>query len=72
MSRLSLYLPRDVERRLRQRARRAQKSLSAYVRGLVTRELEGEDWPADFASLFGSCKELKAPATLKLETRGTP
>lgn len=72
MAQVTLYLPEAVEKQLRIRARRARKSLSAYVVELVSRELRPERRPPGFADLYGSCSgKLTAPGELPLEDRET-
>lgn len=57
MAQLTIYLPEPVEKRLRVRARRAKKSLSAYVVELIEErsgETTNNGWPPEFLALFGS------------------
>lgn len=53
MAQVTIYLPEDVEKRLRREAKHAGKSLSAYICDLA-RGPHRSRWPGDFAALFGS------------------
>ena len=62
VAQISIYLPDDVARRLRSAARRAKKSLSAYLTELASGGCERRTWPKWFLDLQGSCRgTLKAP-----------
>ena len=65
MGQLSIYLPDEVEKRLRRNAKRARKSVSAYIAQLETsapqRETVGAGHPAYILELCGSIPGLKAP-----------
>lgn len=54
MAQLTIYLPDDVEKDLRRRARVAKKSLSAYVVDLARGPKRKSGWPKNFAKLAGS------------------
>ncbi|MBL9039520.1 MAG: hypothetical protein JNG84_13455 [Archangium sp.] len=54
MAQLTLYLPDDVERELRREAKRANKSLSAYMVSLARPKLQRAAWPKSFTATFGS------------------
>lgn len=55
MAQLTIYLPEDVEKALRRRARVAKKSLSAYVVDLARGpDKKTTGWPKGFAKLAGS------------------
>lgn len=54
MAQLTLYIPDDLEADLREGARRAGKSVSAYVVDLTRRSLRPACWPEGFAELGGS------------------
>jgi macrodomain Ter protein organizer (MatP/YcbG family) len=56
MSQLTIYLPDAVLRKLRSGARRARKSVSAYVTELLERREKREQWPKGFRELYGSCR----------------
>jgi predicted CopG family antitoxin len=55
VAQVTIYVPDDVARRLRRDARRARKSVSAYIVDLIQQRERHGDWPSDFARLFGSC-----------------
>lgn len=58
MAQLTIYLPDDVEKKVRQDARRAKKSVSAFIADLATtkKESRGSDaaWARQVAKLYGS------------------
>lgn len=51
---MTLYLPDDLAARLRAEAKKARRSLSAYVSELASRRLTPGQWPRGFGRLFGS------------------
>ena len=55
MAQITLYLPDDVAERVRREAKRAGKSLSAYMAELATGGKAPARWPAGFSRLYGSC-----------------
>ena len=61
MSQLTIYLPEPVLQRLRAGARRAKKSVSAYVADLLERRDRPADWPDGFQKLYGSCGDTLPP-----------
>jgi hypothetical protein len=54
VAQVTIYLPDAVARRLRSAARRARKSLSAYVAELIDPPPERGRWPEGFFDLAGS------------------
>jgi cytochrome P450 len=56
MSQLTIYLPEQVINKLRASARRARKSVSAYVAELIEKRDRPNQWPKDFRKLYGSCR----------------
>ena len=56
VSQLTIYLPDAVLRKLRVGARRARKSVSAYVAELLERRDTPAQWPTEFRELYGSCR----------------
>lgn len=56
MAQVTIYLPDEVARDVRARARRAGKSLSAYLTELARGRTAARDdaWPKDFLELLGS------------------
>jgi hypothetical protein len=57
MAQLTLYIPDELEKDLRKAARRAKKSLSAYVADLAAQKLRPQQWPKSFLATFGSWKD---------------
>lgn len=53
---MTLYLPDAVEKELRRAAKRAKKSLSAYLTELARQRLMPAEWPAAFRETYGSWK----------------
>jgi hypothetical protein len=56
MAQLTLYLPDALEKELRRAARKAKKSLSAYVAELAEKRIKPGTWPKSFAGTYGSWK----------------
>ena len=55
MAQLTIYLPDDVEKLVRKEARRAKKSVSAYLAELATQRVRAADeWHAQLDALWGS------------------
>jgi hypothetical protein len=57
MAQLTIYLPDEVEKKVRLEARRAKKSVSAYIADLATRQdsrLSDAAWAREVAKLYGS------------------
>lgn len=54
MAQVTIYLPEPVERAVRREARRAKKSVSAYLADLARAKVAQPRWPAGFERLFGS------------------
>jgi hypothetical protein len=58
MGHLTIYLPDDVERRVRSGARARKKSVSAYIAAQFEPVKRGKNgWPIDFINLYGSLKK---------------
>lgn len=53
MAQLTFYLPESVEKELRRAAKRAKKSLSAYLAELAGTKLAPQAWPKSFVATFG-------------------
>jgi len=53
MAQITIYLDELTEKKARSSAKRAGKSLSAWLRAVIETAPEPE-WPNDFARLFGS------------------
>lgn len=61
MSQITIYIPDDIARQLKRAARKAKKSLSAYLVDLA-RPAGDKPWPESFFKLQGSCAgSLAAP-----------
>jgi hypothetical protein len=72
VAQITIYVPDEVARRLRQAAKRAKKSLSAYLTEVASGRCEKRAWPKWFFELQGSCRgTLKAPEDLPPEEPGT-
>jgi hypothetical protein len=71
MSQVTIYLPDELEKELRAGARKAGKSLSAYVADLATRrKARPNKWSREFLSTFGSWEgDFKEPPELEFEDR---
>jgi hypothetical protein len=54
MAQVTIYLPDDVEKLVRRRAREARKSLSAYIAELATARTTRTDRRAQLEALCGS------------------
>ncbi len=63
MAQVTIYLPDDLEKKVRQEARRARKSLSAYMADMAAGRLQKRSqWPRGFTELFGSWEgEFSSP-----------
>lgn len=56
VAQITFYVPDEVARRLRREAKRAGKSLSAYLTEVVTDERTSRAFPEGFLELEGSCR----------------
>jgi hypothetical protein len=54
MAQVTIYLPDAVEREVRQAAKRARKSVSAFLTDLARAHVRPTAWPAAWADLYGS------------------
>lgn len=57
MAQLTIYLPDEVEKKVRLEARRAKKSVSAFIADLATRKesrVSDAAWAREVARLYGS------------------
>jgi hypothetical protein len=54
MAQVTLYLPDKIAGRIKREAKRAHKSVSAYVTDLATKQVTPAQWPDGFSRLFGS------------------
>lgn len=55
MAQVTIYLPDELEREVKRAAKRAHKSVSAYLAELAAVRTRSTTWPKGFASLYGSC-----------------
>jgi len=71
MSQVTIYLPDELEKELRAGARKAGKSLSAYVAELAKKKKERPSkWSREFLATFGSWDGgFKEPPELEFEKR---
>lgn len=70
MAQVTLYIPDALEAELRKGAKRAKKSLSAYVADLASGKPAAKAWPREFLQTFGSWEgDLEAPTDLPPEPR---
>jgi hypothetical protein len=72
MSQLHFYVPDEVEKRVRLKAKQAKLPVSKYLAELVKRETSSQNqWPLGYVELFDAWqgKAQKRPAELPLETR---
>ena len=63
MGQLTIYLPDEVEKRVRRNAKRARKSVSAYLASLEKKSepLDANGHPLAIRELFGSAPDFKLP-----------
>ena len=54
MAQITLYLPDAIAIRIKQEAKKAHKSLSAYVTELASKRVAPSGWPVRFSRLYGS------------------
>ena len=54
VSQVSIYIPDELERSLREAAEREKTSVSAYVTELIRRAVKPDRWPESFLATFGS------------------
>lgn len=54
MGQLTIYLPADLEKKVKDEARRARQSVSGYIASLLVRDIRPTKWPKWFRDLAGS------------------
>lgn len=54
MGQLTIYLPDATEKQVKAAARRAKKTVSAYIAELAVRKEAREGWPKGYERVFGS------------------
>ena len=58
MGQLTIYLPDEVEKRVRREVRRRKTTVSAYIARLADGDRrDAKGWPEGYEELFGSCKD---------------
>jgi predicted transcriptional regulator len=61
MAQVTIYLPDDVEKRVRREARRAKTSVSAFIVRALTGPRRDPDWDKRFNRLVGSMPGFTVP-----------
>jgi metal-responsive CopG/Arc/MetJ family transcriptional regulator len=54
MAQLTIYIPEELERKIRERAEREGKSLSAFIADLTREAVAPDAWSEAFLELYGS------------------
>lgn len=54
MAQLTIYIPDELEQKIRERARREGKSLSAFVAEIARSAVAPDAWSESFLELYGS------------------
>jgi hypothetical protein len=54
VAQVTIYLPEEIIAEVRLRARKAQKSLSAFIGEVLARETMQEQWPRPFVELIST------------------
>lgn len=57
MAQVTIYLPDEIAKGVRRAARKARKSVSAFLADLAVRSVKPPRWPASFRGLYGSWEE---------------
>jgi hypothetical protein len=66
VAQITIYLDKKSEQKARTAAKRAGKSLSAWLRDVIATVPE-EKWPPDFERLFGSIEDERFVAPKRAE-----
>lgn len=70
MSQITIYVPKDLEAKIRERAATEGKSISAFMAALAAEVVEPDAWSQAFLELYGSWEgELEEPVDPPPETR---
>jgi hypothetical protein len=56
MAQVTIYLPDELEKQVKDEAKRSRQSVSAYIAALAARRLRSGRLPDQFAELYGSWK----------------
>lgn len=71
MKRISCQLGEDVAKRVREKARESQQSVSSYLRSLIEKDIP-DQWPEGFFELVGKWEgALERPDQGEFEIRGS-
>lgn len=54
MAQLTIYLPEELERKVRERAKQQGKSVSAFLAEIARQAVEPDAWSEAFLELYGS------------------
>lgn len=54
MARLTIHLPDEVEKKIRRDARRAKKTVSAFIAELLTKKRSHAAWAREVEMIYGS------------------
>lgn len=69
MPQLSLYIDKETIKKIEYMAKNQHVSLSKWVRSVIIKALEENDWPENYFNLFGSIKDesFTKPDSLSFE-----
>ena len=57
MAQLNVYVPDDLEEKIKKEAKREGKSVSAFVLEAVKNKIEPKSWSKEFLATFGSMRD---------------
>ncbi len=70
MAQLNLYIPDELEEKIREKAQKEGKSISAFVADLVNENISPTEWTKDFVATFGAWEgEFPEIIALPMEKR---
>lgn len=70
MAQLTIYIPDELAERLKAKAKREGRSVSAFIVEITRDALAPDAWSQAFVDLYGSCEgELSAPDDAPPETQ---
>ena len=64
MAQITIYIPDEIEAKVRKAARRQKTSVSRWIAGQLTERLKST-WPADVLDAFGAFPEFPDARTLR-------
>jgi hypothetical protein len=69
MAQVTIYLDPEAAKKARQAAKRAGKTLSGWIRELITGAEETRNWPETFPQLYGAISDqsFAAPHSLRAD-----